>query len=120
MNMFRGIKWLFVLVYVLGVAESQAFEQTTSDGNFIVTRVNNGQPIVTEAMFQGLGATDYEAEDRGLDYQVGSATNLVEELTNATQDAGFVVLGDGFEIVTNRVPIDVHEAQFMQLKIIKE
>ncbi len=62
-----------------------------------------------------------DAEDRGLDYQVRSATNLVEDaLTNATEVAGSRALDDDFEIVTNRIPTHVEAAQFMQLKIIFE
>ncbi|VGO11753.1 Arylsulfatase [Pontiella desulfatans] len=58
-----------------------------------------------------------DAPYRGLDYQVGSATNLLEERTNATQEAGAVALGDGFELVTNRIPTDVEVQQFMELRI---
>ncbi|MDF7798619.1 hypothetical protein P4C99_04045 [Pontiellaceae bacterium B1224] len=54
---------LLGLVCMLGTAEPQAFEQTSSEGTFIVSSINNGLPIVTEAMFQGLGATDKEGEN---------------------------------------------------------
>ena len=63
MNTHSGQKWVLALMMFLCGTTFGAFEQITSDGSFIVTRMNNGQPIVSEAMFQGLGATDYEAED---------------------------------------------------------
>ena len=58
-----------------------------------------------------------DAEDRGLDYQIGSATDLAEEMTNATQEAGSLALDADFESVTNRIPTDSEPHQFMQLKI---
>jgi arylsulfatase A-like enzyme len=61
-----------------------------------------------------------DAADRGLDYQVGSSTNLVVPMTNATEEAGSGVLDSDFEIVTNRIPTNVDAVQFMQLRIITE
>ncbi|MDF7809159.1 right-handed parallel beta-helix repeat-containing protein [Pontiellaceae bacterium B12219] len=60
-----------------------------------------------------------DAAERGLDYQVGATTNLLAgPITNATEEAGSVVLDVDFQQVTNRVPIDAKEQQFMQLRII--
>lgn len=62
-----------------------------------------------------------DAAERGLDYRLGSGTGLTEgALTNAVETAGLRALDDGFEMVTNRIPITVEDAQFMQLKIMNE
>ncbi|MDF7798617.1 hypothetical protein P4C99_04035 [Pontiellaceae bacterium B1224] len=59
-----------------------------------------------------------DAENRGLRYEVGSSTNLIEgTLTNVTEEVGSVVLDAYFESVTNRVPVDPEPHQYMQLKI---
>ncbi|MDF7822655.1 right-handed parallel beta-helix repeat-containing protein [Pontiellaceae bacterium B12227] len=59
-----------------------------------------------------------DASARGLVYMVGSTTNLLSEpATNATEEAGMIVLDAAFQLVTNRVPVDAEEQQFMQLKI---
>jgi hypothetical protein len=57
----------------------------------------------------------------GLDYQVRSGLRLTGgALSNAAEMAGSQVLDNDFEMVTNRIPTDIEDAQFMQLKIIKE
>ncbi|MDF7809160.1 sulfatase [Pontiellaceae bacterium B12219] len=62
-----------------------------------------------------------DAAERGLDYQVGSSTNLVVPLTNGTEEArSGIFLDGGFEMITNRIPTDVESVQFMQLRIISE
>ena len=62
MSISRVWKWLLVLLSVLGAAAAMAYEETTSNGSFVVTRLNNGQPIITEAMFQTLGASEVEGQ----------------------------------------------------------
>ncbi|MDF7809162.1 hypothetical protein P4E94_17075 [Pontiellaceae bacterium B12219] len=54
---------LLILMCAVGTAETQAYEQLSSEGRFIVSSMNNGQAIITEAMFQGLGATEKEGEN---------------------------------------------------------
>ncbi|MDF7798618.1 sulfatase [Pontiellaceae bacterium B1224] len=58
-----------------------------------------------------------DAEERGLDYQVGAATNLTEAMTNGTEQAGAGLLDSDFEIITNRISTNVQAVQFMQLRI---
>lgn len=54
-----------------------------------------------------------------ISYSVVAGTDLVSgNITNATEEAGTSGdLGDGFESVTNRVPVDAESKQFMQLKV---
>ncbi len=73
--------------------------------DFVCERWQVGDPTVAEEIL-------------GLDYQVGSATNLLEALTNITEEAGSGALDGDFEVITNRIPANVEAAQFMQLKII--
>jgi len=47
---------LITLLFCVSAAESVV----TGDGSFIITRLNNGEPIITEAMFVALGATSRE------------------------------------------------------------
>ncbi len=47
----------------IGFATLSAYEETSSDGTFVVTRMSNGEPIVTEAMFQALGAGKREGKN---------------------------------------------------------
>ncbi len=56
-------RWLLLLLIVAGCASCATYKETTSNGTFVVTRMNNGQPIITEAMFQALGASDREGEN---------------------------------------------------------
>ena len=59
-----------------------------------------------------------DAETRGLNYFVGSSTNLMTAaLTNATEEAGSGALDAYFEAVTNRIPLDSELHQYMQLKV---
>jgi len=59
MKSFRQVIGLAVLIIPLFCA-STAKSVVTGDGSFIITRLNNGEPIITEAMFDALGATDKE------------------------------------------------------------
>jgi len=59
MKSFRQVIGLAVLIIPLFCA-STAKSVVTGDGSFIITRLNNGEPIITEAMFDALGATDRE------------------------------------------------------------
>lgn len=63
MKKFRWMKWMIAGVFMLCASTFAAFEQGSSDGRFLVSQMNNGHPIVTEAMFQGLGATEKEFEN---------------------------------------------------------
>lgn len=56
-------RWLLLLLIVAGCTSCAKNKEMTSNGTFIVTRMNNGQPIITEAMFQALGASDREGEN---------------------------------------------------------
>jgi len=59
MERFRQVIALTVLIIPL-FCVSTAKSGVTGDGSFIITRLNNGEPIITEAMFDALGATDSE------------------------------------------------------------
>lgn len=48
-----------MLLLLLGQCTAEAI--VTGQGTFIINRLNSGQPIITEAMFDSLGATDYES-----------------------------------------------------------
>ena len=52
------------LVIVMVLSHScPASDEVAHDETFIITRLNNGQPIITEAMFDALGATDHEGNN---------------------------------------------------------
>ena len=54
----------------------------------------------------------------GLTYDVFSDTDLViGSMSTPTEELGFAAGDPGFEVVTNRVPTDVENKTFMQLKI---
>jgi hypothetical protein len=46
-----------LLLYCTNITKADVAEDET----FIITRLNSGQPIITEAMFEALGATTYES-----------------------------------------------------------
>jgi hypothetical protein len=59
-----------------------------------------------------------DAAERNLDYAVYSTLDLAAgPMTNATEEAGSTDLGDGFESVTNRVPTDTENNQFLGLEV---
>ena len=59
----RILTGLFALLVVSACVTQPGYRETTSDGTFVVTRMNGGQPIVTEAMFKALGAGDREGKN---------------------------------------------------------
>jgi len=48
-------------IMVLLLGENTAKAIVTGEGTFVIARLNNGEPILTEAMFDALGATNYES-----------------------------------------------------------
>ncbi|QHI69406.1 LamG domain-containing protein [Tichowtungia aerotolerans] len=59
-----------------------------------------------------------DASSRQLSYSVVSGADLtLEAMTNATEEIGSSVIDAGFEVVTNRVPMDLEPRQFVTLKI---
>ena len=59
----KSTRYLILILPFIGYATLSAYEETSSDGTFVVTRLNNGEPIVTEAMFQALGAGKREGKN---------------------------------------------------------
>jgi hypothetical protein len=53
-------KYLLVLTSLVGAFSITIQAKTTSQGTFEVTRLNAGKAIITESMFQDLGASEYE------------------------------------------------------------
>ena len=53
------VSMLVLVVLFCGVSTAEA--AVTSNGSFIVTRLNNSQPIITEEMFEAVGATNKNA-----------------------------------------------------------
>jgi len=59
MKRFKQVIALAVFIIPL-FCVSTAKSVVTGEGSFIITRLNNGEPIITEAMFDALGATSSE------------------------------------------------------------
>jgi hypothetical protein len=59
MKRFKQVIALAVFIIPL-FCVSTAKSVVTGEGSFIITRLNNGEPIITEAMFDALGAADRE------------------------------------------------------------
>ena len=53
-------QYLLIITALVGVSPLAIHAKITNKGTFDVTRLNKGNPIITEAMFQALGATEYE------------------------------------------------------------
>jgi hypothetical protein len=63
MNMGKKIKlkmWLAIIILLIFCTNTTKAD-VAEDETFIITRLNNGQPIITEAMFKALGATTQES-----------------------------------------------------------
>jgi len=52
--------WLAIITLLLSCTNTTKAD-AGEDETFIITRLNSGQPIITEAMFDALGATTYES-----------------------------------------------------------
>lgn len=52
--------WPAIIILLISCTNATKAD-VTEDETFIITRLNSGQPIITEAMFDALGATDYES-----------------------------------------------------------
>ncbi|MBA7629602.1 hypothetical protein ES703_37102 [subsurface metagenome] len=98
-------------IIVLLLGENTAKAIVTGEGTFVIARLNNGEPILTEAMFDALGATNYDirmswAEDIEGPwhlYQTGSGVSA--------GDRGVLDLGSDDKIdLDNGVTISNHVA----------
>ena len=56
-------RYLILILPFISLVTLSDYEEASSDGTFVVTRLNNGEPIVTEAMFQALGAGTREGKN---------------------------------------------------------
>ena len=52
--------WLAIITLLL-YCTNKTKADVAEDETFIITRLISGQPIITEAMFEALGATTYES-----------------------------------------------------------
>ena len=53
--------WRFLIILLVCVGTTAA--DITGDGSFFITRLNDGEPIITEAMFVAAGATGREGRN---------------------------------------------------------
>ena len=59
--LYRKFQLQVMLLLLLCQCTAEAI--VTGQGTFIINRLNNGQPILTKAMFDDSGASDYEGEN---------------------------------------------------------
>ena len=59
----NSARYLILILPFAGFATLSAYEETSSDGTFVATRMNNGEPIATEVMFQASGAGNREGKN---------------------------------------------------------
>lgn len=52
----KGCDIAVLIILMRSLVVGAAYEEVSSEGRYMVTRMNGGAPLVTEGMFQGLGA----------------------------------------------------------------